>query len=520
MKSIKTAVIYARYSSDNQSEQSIEGQMHVCEDYAKTNDIVILDKYIDRAMTGTNDNRPSFQRMLADSAKKKWDYVLVYKFDRFSRNKYETLKHKKTLKDNGVQLISATEYLPDTPERIIIESLFEGYAEYYSAELSQKVKRGMKETRRKGQFQGGILPYGYKLDNKKIVIDKQQAKVVRYLFEQYSLGVIVNDILAEFNSKGILNRGKPFVKNTLYNMLRNEKYSGVYRYGGEVYTDMYPQIVPPETYKKVRALLLKNKHGKQSTTTVYLLRHKLYCGYCGSTIVADGGTGRNGEVQHYYKCTGRRKKNGCKQPVVRKELLENFVVESSINFLMNQDNIDMLIDSLVKEQDSMSETNMFLSMFEKEKRQAETALENLMKAVEQGLYSNSTAKRIRELESRIAILDESISIEKNKTCFKIEENEMREFFAAALKHKPQLLIYYLIDKIVLYEDKIEIFFNSPIEKGPDENQGFLLYSGIGKMSYVYRKNSVPTVKYMKLEIYIYRKLGNIGTFCQFINIRV
>ena len=112
---MKTAVIYARYSSDNQSEQSIEGQLHVCEDYAKNNDIILLDTYIDRAMTGTNDNRPAFQQMLKDSKKREWDYVLVYKFDRFSRNKYETAIHKKTLRDNGVKLMSATEYLPDTP---------------------------------------------------------------------------------------------------------------------------------------------------------------------------------------------------------------------------------------------------------------------------------------------------------------------------------------------------------------------------------------------------------------------
>ena len=120
---MKTAVIYARYSSDNQTEQSIEGQLRVCQEYAKNNDILILDTYIDRAMTGTNDNRADFQRMIKDSARREWNYVLVYKLDRFSRNKYETAIHKKTLKDNGVRLISATEYIPDSPEGIILESM-------------------------------------------------------------------------------------------------------------------------------------------------------------------------------------------------------------------------------------------------------------------------------------------------------------------------------------------------------------------------------------------------------------
>ena len=124
---MKTAVIYARYSCDQQTEQSIEGQLRVCEDYAKAHDILILDTYIDRAMTGTNDNRPDFQRMIKDSARREWTYILVYKLDRFSRNKYETAIHKKTLRDNGVKLLSAMENIPDTPEGIILESLLEGF---------------------------------------------------------------------------------------------------------------------------------------------------------------------------------------------------------------------------------------------------------------------------------------------------------------------------------------------------------------------------------------------------------
>ncbi len=174
----KRAVIYARFSSHNQTEQSIEGQLRVCEQYAKNNDILILKTYIDRAMTGMNDNHPDFQQMIKDSANKEWQNIIVYKLDRFSRNKYETAKYKKILKDNDVKLLSAMENIPDTPEVIILESLLEGMAEYYSAELSQKVKRGMNETRLKGNFTGGNLIYGYKVENHKILINEEQAKVV------------------------------------------------------------------------------------------------------------------------------------------------------------------------------------------------------------------------------------------------------------------------------------------------------------------------------------------------------
>ena len=186
---MKTAVIYARYSSDSQTEQSIEGQLRVCQDYAKSNDILIVDTYIDRAMTGTNDMRPDFQRIIKDSNKRQWDYVLVYKLDRFSRDKYETTIHKHTLKENGVKLLSAMENIPDSPEGIILESLLEGMNQYYSAELSQKVKRGLKESRIKGLFTGGPTPYGYNVKDKKVSINEEQANIVReYMFNQYYSG--------------------------------------------------------------------------------------------------------------------------------------------------------------------------------------------------------------------------------------------------------------------------------------------------------------------------------------------
>lgn len=124
---MQTAVIYARYSSENQTEQSIDGQLRVCKEYAQRNGILILDTYIDRAMTGTNDNRPDFQRMIKDSSRKEWNYILVYKLDRFSRDKYATAIHKRTLKNNGVKVLSAMENIPDTPEGIILESLLEGF---------------------------------------------------------------------------------------------------------------------------------------------------------------------------------------------------------------------------------------------------------------------------------------------------------------------------------------------------------------------------------------------------------
>lgn len=166
---MKTAVIYARYSSTNQTEQSIEGQVHVCEDYAKKHDIIIVDSYIDRAISGTTDNRESFQKMLKDSDNKKWDYVLVYKLDRFARNKFESAIHRKHLKDNGIKLLSAMENIPETPEGVLLESLLEGMNQYFSEELAQKVSRDLHESRMKGHIIGSV-PFGYIKENKMLKV--------------------------------------------------------------------------------------------------------------------------------------------------------------------------------------------------------------------------------------------------------------------------------------------------------------------------------------------------------------
>ena len=349
---MKTAVIYARYSCDAQTEQSIEGQLRVCEEYARTHGILILDTYIDRAMSGTNDMRPDFQRMIRDSAKKQWTYVLVYKLDRFSRNKYEATIHKKTLSNNGVKVVSAMENIPDSPEGIILESLLEGMNQYYSAELSQKVKRGMHETRLKGNYQGGTLPYGYVAHDKKVVIDEERAEVVRYIFEQYASGIYVSNIIATLTAKGILYNGKPFVPNTVYGILKNEKYSGRYMLRDEVVDNMYPPIVSQELFNKVRAKVHTNHHGKRSTAVVYLLRNKMKCGLCGESIIAECGTSKMGDRRYYYKCHGRKNlRNGCHQRAFRKEVLEEFVLSHIIEELKKPNQMDTIVKGLLKVQE-------------------------------------------------------------------------------------------------------------------------------------------------------------------------
>ena len=206
------AVIYARYSSDNQREESIEGQLRECKEYADRNGITILCSYIDRALSAKTDNRPEFQKMVQDSAKGLFDTVLVWKLDRFARNRYDSAHYKAVLRRNGVKVVSATENISDGPEGIILESMLEGMAEYYSAELAQKINRGLTENALKGKNNGGGIPLGYQLtDDQHLRIDPLTAPIVREIYQRYAEGETVRSIITSLNERHILTqKQKPF----------------------------------------------------------------------------------------------------------------------------------------------------------------------------------------------------------------------------------------------------------------------------------------------------------------------
>ncbi|MBR4407963.1 MAG: recombinase family protein [Clostridia bacterium] len=455
---MKKAVIYARYSSERQTEQSIEGQLRVCNDYAQRNDIVVVDTYIDRAMTGTNDNRASFQKMLKDSSKKVWDYVIVYKIDRFSRNKYETAMHKKTLRDNGVKLLSAMENIPDTPEGIILESLLEGMAEYYSAELSQKVRRGMNESRRKGLFTGGRVLYGYSVIDKKVIINEDEAQVVRNLFLDFASGRLVTDVLQELKETGVLYRGKNFGRNTLYNFLRNRKFTGEYVYKGEVFTNIYPQIISKELFETVRNKIETNKLGKHKPDIVYLLKFKLKCGYCGNPVSSDAGTSKTGAIKRYYKCYGRRKKICHHSKPIRKELIEDLVLNAILSTLETNELILHIAQKVIDINKKRIENNSVLNLLIKEQEKVEQSITNVLSAIDKGIITNSTKQHLEDLENNLDKIKEQIIIEKTKERMQITEEDVFKYLKQAITKKPKQMIDMIVKQVILYNDKIEIFF--------------------------------------------------------------
>ena len=460
-----TAVIYARYSSDNQREESIEGQIRECTAYAEKNDITIVKHYIDRAISAKTDNRPQFQQMIKDSDKKLFDIVLVWKLDRFARNRYDSARYKTQLKKNGVKLMSATEIISEGPEGIILESVLEGYAEYYSADLAEKVVRGQTENILKGRCNGGRGTFGYTLDSeRKFHIDPLASPFVLESFTKYRDGLTMKEIRDWLNENGIKNPvGGEFTYNSVEHMLKNRRYIGELKFRDVVVPDAIPPIVPLELFDDVQEKIAKNKKApaRRKAEDDYLLTTKLHCGCCGALMFGESGTSRTGEVHRYYKCATVKKKKGCKKKTVRKQWLEDLVVNQTMQLVRDDAAMESIIAKVMELQDR---ENTNLPLYEKQLRDAESGIQNMLNAIQAGILTSSTKERLEQLEETKRELEARIAEEKLAKP-KIKEEFIRFWLMRfrkldmSLKDQRQALVDTFINAIYLYDDKVLIAFN-------------------------------------------------------------
>ena len=460
-----TAVIYARYSSDSQREESIEGQIRECTAYAKKNGITIVKHYIDRAISAKTDNRPQFQQMIKDSDKKLFDIVLVWKLDRFARNRYDSARYKTQLKKNGVKLVSATEIISEGPEGIILESVLEGYVEYYSADLAEKVVRGQTENILKGRCNGGRGTFGYTLDSeRKFHIDPLASPFVLESFRKYRNGLTMKEIRDWLNENGIKNPvGGAFTYNSVEHMLKNRRYIGELKFRDVVVPDAIPPIVPLELFDDVQEKIAKNKKApaRRKAEDDYLLTTKLHCGYCGALMFGESGTSRTGEVHRYYKCATAKKKKGCKKKTVRKQWLEDLVVNQTMQLVRNDAAMESIIAKVMELQ---NKENTNIPLYEKQLRDAESGIQNMLNAIQAGILTSSTKERLEQLEETKRELEARIAEEKlAKT--KVTEEFIRFWLLRfrkldmSLKDQRQALVDTFINSIYLYDDKVLITFN-------------------------------------------------------------
>ena len=464
-----TAVIYARYSSDSQREASIEGQLRDCKDYAERNGITIVGTYIDRAYSAKTDDRPEFQRMVQDSAKKIFDAVLVWKLDRFARNRYNAVYYKRQLEKNNVHLVSVMEPISSGPEGIMIESLLIGMAEYYSAELAIKVARGERENALKCKYNGGVVPLGYVIgkEDRLYHIDPETAPIVQEIFTRYADGEPAEKIAASLNERGLRTRtGKPFVKNSFFQIFKNRRYIGEYSYKDIVIPGGVPAIVDQALFDRVQERFAKNKitHGRPAKEEVnYLLTTKIFCGKCGTLMGGESGTSHMGTTYHYYKC-GKAKRKGqahCSLKAIRKEPLERFVVDTAVKLVLNDPVIEHLTDLILEAQ---GRENTHLPVLKEQLRDTEKRLSNLLEAIEQGILTSTTKQRLDELEARqdalkASILEEELqrpALSREQILFWFEQFRQGDVNSPAYQRQ---IIDNFVNSVYVFEDRVVLNFN-------------------------------------------------------------
>lgn len=475
-------VVYARYSSHGQNEQSIEGQLKECREYASRNNYNIIGEYIDRAKTGTKDDREQFLKMIEDSKKKRFKGVLVYQLDRFARNKYDSAIYKRQLKERGVRVLSAKENITDDPAGMMLETLLEGMAEYYSMELSQKVKRGKKINSEHNYFSGGTITFGYKtkeidspfndmygkpIKKKKIEIDEINSRYVTQTFLDIYNGMKGYEVINKLKALGVkTSRGNYFDKSSLNRLLRNKKYITIATIDGEDYPNVYPRLVEDDIFYGVQEILEKHKHNYNKVAEdEYILATKMYCGYCNSFMTGSGGTSHTGKVHHYYLCKNK-KNNTCHKKRIQKQYIEDLVINKTKQVL-TKDNINHIAESVValveKDKD-----NSKIKQLEKALNNLDRKKVNLISAIAECDDSNirkSLYEELTTIQEQRSIIENDIANEEDfittlsKTNIKHFLNQLKQGNINDKKYRKSLIATF-VKAVYVYDDKIIIFFNN------------------------------------------------------------
>lgn len=459
-------VIYARFSSHSQTEQSIEGQFKVCHEYAEANGYTVVGEYIDRAQTGKNDNRLEFQKMLSDSDKHTFDCVLVYQLDRFARNRYDSAINKAKLKKNGVRVISAKENIADDPSGILVEGVLESMAEYYSAELSLKIHRGMSINADKCLSNGSNPGLGFKVDkDRHFYVDEDEAVIVREIYERYAAGETKTEIIKDLQRRKVkTSLGKEFSPNSLSRLLSNKRYIGTYLYKGVETHGGMPRILEDDLFFRVQDMMNKNKKAPARThgEGEYLLTTKLFCGHCREMMVGYGGTGKSGRQYHYYICKNARKKK-CDKKVVNKSVIEKRVVDECLKML-TEDKI-RYIAKRVSEECIKSPDNISVKELKAAIKEADAAIENLWKAIESGQSVDMLTERLTQRQAEKAELETQLAVENNKKV-SLSEAQVMAFLDYVCEmpfddvNKRRAIINIFVHSVYLYDDHFTLIINA------------------------------------------------------------
>ena len=415
---MNNAVIYARYSSDKQSEESIEAQIRACKEYAATKGYTIIDIYADEAISGKGaktTQRAKYQKMLRDCQKGTFDTILIHKYDRIARSLSEHVNLSAKLQEMGIELIATAQNFGNNNEAKIMRTLMWSLSEYYIDNLAGEVRKGMKETALKGLHTGGYAPFGYDVVNQHYVINELEAEYVRRIFTAALQCRGFNDIIKELAERGITGkRGKPIKYTQIYEMLRNEKYTGVYTYSETEekkrserrskpnaikIKNALPIIIDKAQFDEVQKIMNQRKQtGKKSN---YLCSGLVYC-ECGAKM--HGMTSkRKGHSYPYFYCSKR-----CGAPVVHMEDVDSAAKQYLVS-LLSDDNQTRISNALRSykgaEKERINDFNTILkSRIDEKQRRYDALLANLSSGVLPPEIVADIGKELQSLKDEISCL--------------------------------------------------------------------------------------------------------------------
>lgn len=472
---MKTAYAYARFSSGNQKEESIEEQFYEIKRYAESEGIMIKRYYSDEAISGLTNGRDQFREMINEILNHGGiDYVIVYKVERFSRNKYQSAIYKEKLSRRGVKVLYAAQRLSDTPEGGLMEGILESFAQYYSENLSVDTRRGQYYNARKGLFNGGIPPLGYFIDDeKKYKIDPYEATIVKSIFDMYLDGMSQSEIARELNKKGYkTSRKRNFAQTSISGILTNKKYIGIYEHGriqlkynvtGKrtlevmrpddqvvVNYDAIPPIIEKEVFERVQKMIKDRANQKAVRQRHdYPLRGLIYC-ECGQKMY--------GYTDTRYPSNSRYRCKKCNN-AIKKEALEKYIMSVARNYIL--DNADVLVDRIEQETKKALESldtdkNTLKKRLDEIDREENNCVEYVMEfGANDKIKSkiDELNKERNEINNLLASTGGPINIKKE---IRIWINKIKN---DNLELNKKEFIQLLVRKVVVSREEVQIFFN-------------------------------------------------------------
>ena len=476
------AYILARYSTDNQNADSIEVQVGKCSEWCNAHSIPVLGVYADYAVSGMRDTRPQYEAMMTALRSGGADTVVIYDQSRMFRDMTLWFSFRKDLERLGVTVHSVTQ--PNiggdlkNPAVFLEESVWAVFNQLHVLQTTQKVNAAKQRKARIGEHNGGIPPLGYRVVDKHLAIHEQEAAVVRRIFHEYASGQSYKSIIDGLNRDGLTTRrGKPFGRNSLHDLLHNEKYAGVLTYGGKKYRpdgtrnthgepdpnairveDAVPPIVSREMFDAVQERMTKNKHaqgGRPGTKRGYPLKGKVFCGLCKSAVYVS----TSKQIYDYYKCGGRKNGIDCEGVIYSVDKLEDTVAR----ILRDQFSSPTLTDTLVEI--LRAEARKFqgdavarCQCLHQQELDLSRKLDNATEAILDGLASPTLKKRVAELESQLtATRRELKSLRAQAESTNIPLDHLRDLLNRALAPENPTDILSIVTRVELYPDHIEIY---------------------------------------------------------------